>query len=101
MDVNRKMQSAALAHQIAENVILKCPVLLLVRNTAVHKTVVDIFSFFASGIAEFRRTKVCDFKLHRDFSLLLVVFLGAAYEGNVIIVFCWQLAYVLLLHPAS
>src|SRR5437763_16126495 len=98
--MNWKMQSAALAHQIAENVILKCPVLLFAWYTAVHKPLVDVFSFFASRLAEFRRTKVCDLKLHRDPALLLIVFQSAAYESQVVVEFCRELYDFLLLHPA-
>src|SRR5439155_23724454 len=98
--MNWKMQSAALAHQIAENVILKCPVLLFAWYTAVHKPLVDFFSFFASRLAKFRRTEVSDFKLHRDTALLLIVFQRAGYEGKVVVEFCGELANTLLLHPA-
>ncbi len=98
--MNWKMQSAALAHQIAENVILKCPVLLFAWYTAVHKPLVDVFSFFASRLAKFRRTEVSDFKLHRDPALLLIVFQRAGYEGKVVVEFCGELANTLLLHPA-
>src|SRR5947208_15464064 len=98
--MNWKMQSAALAHQIAENVILKCPVLLFAWYTAVHKPLVDVFSFFASRLAKFRRTQVSDFKLHRDPALLLIVFQSAAYERKVVIEFCGVLANPPLPPPA-
>src|SRR5437879_13455875 len=98
--MNWKMQSAALAHQIAENVILKCPVLLFAWYTAVHKPLVDVFSFFASRLAKFRRTQVSDFKLHRDPALLLIVSQRAGYEGKVVIDLCGVLAKRRLLHPA-
>src|SRR5207237_6054823 len=98
--MNWKMQSAALAHQIAENVILKCPVLLFAWYTAVHKPLVDVFSFFVSRLAKFRRTKVSDFKLHRDPALLLIVFQRAGYEGKVVVGFCGERANTLMLHPS-
>src|SRR5690349_13932960 len=100
MNVNRKIQSAAFAHEVTENVILKRPVLLFVRNAAVHKTLIDIFSFFASRIAEFGRAEVSDFKFHGDPAFSLVVFQGAGYEGEVIVESCGEFANTLLLHPA-
>src|SRR5438552_15430395 len=96
--MNWKMQSAALAHQIAENVILKCPVLLFAWYTAVHKPLVDVFSFFASRLAKFCRTEVSDFKLHRDLVLLMIVFQREGYEGKVVVEFCWELVITIQLH---
>src|SRR5437879_13254429 len=99
--MNWKMQSAALAHQIAENVILKCPVLLFAWYTAVHKPLVDVFSFFASRLAKFRRTEVSDFKLHRDPALLLIVFQCCGYTGKLVVEFCWGLDNTFMLHSAG
>src|SRR5213080_870300 len=92
VNMNWKMQSAALAHQIAENVILKCPVLLFAWYTAVHKPLVDVFSFFASRLGKFRRTEVSDFTLDRAGALLVVVLARAGYEGKVVVGFCGEVA---------
>src|SRR5438128_10368950 len=100
MRVDRQMQPPSLAHQEAENVILKRAVLLLAGNSAAYKTLVDVLSLLARGIAEFCRAEVGHFELHGDSALLLIVFKHAAEEAQIPGEISRPRLHVLLLHPA-
>src|SRR5581483_11037056 len=83
MDVNRKMQAAALGDQEAEKEVLKRAVVFGTGHPAGNIFLIYRFSLLAGRIAELRSAKIGNFEFQGNAALFLVVFKSAADEFQI------------------
>ena len=83
--MNRQVQAAAFADQVAENVVLKGAVVGLRRNSAGNILFVNRLGLLAARISEPERTEVGDFELHRDAAFFLIVLKRLGDELEIIV----------------
>src|SRR6202000_831453 len=85
VNLHGKMQSTSHTDEIAEEIVLKIPVLCFRGTPAAPILLVDSFGRLFWRIAKVKRSKVADLKLNADASMLLVVFDETGCELEVVV----------------